>query len=194
MARGITESEVHSAADAIVAGGERPTVERIRAYLGTGSPNTVVRWLETWWVRLAERLGDHQARTDVPDAPDTIRVLAGQWWALALEHGRQDAHGALVAERAVLAADRDRFALEKAQQRVEVDLLRQQAEEASQREGIASSQASELRRLLAQLEVRVANAEREMADAHGRLRTAEEVRSEAQLPLIKSSVTARSES
>lgn len=49
MARGITESDVHGAADALVADGERPTVERIRAYLGTGSPNTVVRWLETWW-------------------------------------------------------------------------------------------------------------------------------------------------
>jgi len=49
MARGITETDVHTAADALVVGGERPTVERIRAYLGTGSPNTVVRWLDTWW-------------------------------------------------------------------------------------------------------------------------------------------------
>ena len=49
MARGITESDVHTAADEIVDGGERPTVERIRAHLGTGSPNTVTRWLETWW-------------------------------------------------------------------------------------------------------------------------------------------------
>ena len=47
MARGITEEDVHMAADALVADGERPTVERIRAYLGTGSPNTVVRWLNT---------------------------------------------------------------------------------------------------------------------------------------------------
>ncbi|MCC8469305.1 DNA-binding protein, partial [Xanthomonas phaseoli] len=36
MARGITESDVHCAADALVADGKRPTVERIRAYLGTG--------------------------------------------------------------------------------------------------------------------------------------------------------------
>ena len=49
MARGITESDVHTAADEIVAAGKRPTVERIRAHLGTGSPNTVTRWLETWW-------------------------------------------------------------------------------------------------------------------------------------------------
>ena len=42
MARGITEEDVHSAADALVCAGERPTVERIRAHLGTGSPNTVI--------------------------------------------------------------------------------------------------------------------------------------------------------
>lgn len=38
MARGITEQDVHTAADDIVTLGERPTVERIRAHLGTGSP------------------------------------------------------------------------------------------------------------------------------------------------------------
>lgn len=33
MARGITESDVHTAADELVAGGDRPTVERIRTLL-----------------------------------------------------------------------------------------------------------------------------------------------------------------
>ena len=33
MARGITESDVHTAADEIVGLGERPTVERVRAHL-----------------------------------------------------------------------------------------------------------------------------------------------------------------
>lgn len=47
MARGITETDVHTAADELVAAGERPTVDRIRTHLGTGSPNTVTRWLET---------------------------------------------------------------------------------------------------------------------------------------------------
>ncbi|WP_208415220.1 DNA-binding protein [Xanthomonas euroxanthea] len=37
---------MHGAACAL-ADGERPTVERIRAHLGTGLPNRVVRWLET---------------------------------------------------------------------------------------------------------------------------------------------------
>lgn len=62
MARGITESDVHTAADEIVAAGDRPTVERIRAHLGTGSPNTVTRWLETWWQALGPRLEAQQRR------------------------------------------------------------------------------------------------------------------------------------
>ncbi len=90
MARGITESDVHTAADELVAKGERPTVERIRAHLGTGSPNTVTRWLETWWNRLGTRL--QPARPDLDDAPAVLTELAGQWWELALKHAREAAH------------------------------------------------------------------------------------------------------
>ena len=84
MARGITESDVHIAADELVALGERPTIERIRAHLGTGSPNTVMRWLDTWWQGLGQRLEVHHARLSVPAAPDALAALAGDWWALAL--------------------------------------------------------------------------------------------------------------
>ena len=84
MARGITESDVHTAADEIVGAGERPTVERIRAHLGTGSPNTVTRWLETWWQGLGQRLHAQQARLAVPAAPDAVAALAAEWWALAV--------------------------------------------------------------------------------------------------------------
>ncbi len=73
MARGITESDVHAAADALVAGGERPTVERIRVHLGTGSPNTVVRWLETWWRKLGGRLAAQQAKLDLRVGRESLR-------------------------------------------------------------------------------------------------------------------------
>ena len=74
MPKGISENDVHAAADALVAQGERPTVERIRAHLGTGSPNTVTRWLETWWQRLGGRLQAGQPRLDVGNPPDDVRV------------------------------------------------------------------------------------------------------------------------
>ncbi|TLY49659.1 MAG: hypothetical protein E6K53_12920 [Gammaproteobacteria bacterium] len=46
MARGITQDRVNQAADALLARGERPTIEKVRAELGTGSPNTLLRLLE----------------------------------------------------------------------------------------------------------------------------------------------------
>ena len=46
MERGITEEDVRGAADAIVGRGERPTIDRIRAELGRGSPNNVNRHLD----------------------------------------------------------------------------------------------------------------------------------------------------
>ncbi len=76
MACGITESDVNTAADELVAKGERPTVDRIRAHLRTGSPNTVTRWLETWWNRLGTRL--QPQRPDFEDAPAVLAELAGQ--------------------------------------------------------------------------------------------------------------------
>ena len=63
---------------------ERPTVERIRAHLGTGSPNTVTRHLDTWWQGLGRRLHTQQVRLAVPDAPEVVAALAGEWWERAL--------------------------------------------------------------------------------------------------------------
>ena len=66
MARGITQDQVNAAADALVTAGERPTVEKIRAQLGTGSPNTVTRMLDTWRGALATRLSQVLALPEVP--------------------------------------------------------------------------------------------------------------------------------
>src|SRR5690625_4142636 len=68
MARGLAGNDVHAAAGALADAGERPTVERIRAHLGTGSPNAVTRWLETWWQGLGQRLQANRARLEVPEA------------------------------------------------------------------------------------------------------------------------------
>ncbi|CBA16036.1 conserved hypothetical protein [Xanthomonas albilineans GPE PC73] len=75
------------------AAGERPTVERIRAHLGTGSPNTVVRWLDTWWQGLGDRIAN---------VPEAVSALVGQWWTLALDHARSHAGEAIAAERTAL--------------------------------------------------------------------------------------------
>lgn len=63
-ARGVQEDEVWGAADAVLASGERPTIERVRQFLGRGSPNTVGPMLEAWYGSLAQRLKTPSAAAD----------------------------------------------------------------------------------------------------------------------------------
>lgn len=65
-----------TAADALVAKGERPTVERVRAHLDTGSPNTATRLLETLWEILGCQI--HPESPGLKDAPAVLGKLAGQ--------------------------------------------------------------------------------------------------------------------
>lgn len=152
MARGITESDVHTAADEIVVAGERPTVERIRAHLGTGSPNTVTRWLDTWWRGLGDRLEAQQGRLAVPDAPEAIATLAGEWWGLALKHARGVAHEELAADRATLQAEREALQQDRASFAAKDAALRDQVDAAVHAERLAATQATEMQRLVSQLE------------------------------------------
>src|SRR5690242_8568425 len=99
MAVGVTEQDVFGAADAVLARGERPTYQRVRAELGRGSPARVGQLLEAWWAQLAQRLARQMA---LPALPDAVGAAFAQAWEAALEAGH--AHGeALVApERAAL--------------------------------------------------------------------------------------------
>jgi len=45
-----------AAADSLLRAGERPTIEKVRAKIGRGSPNTINPLLDAWWQRLAGRL------------------------------------------------------------------------------------------------------------------------------------------
>lgn len=55
-------AQVFAAADEILVGGRRPTIEAIQARLGGGSPNSIVAYLKEWYAELGERL----AHTDAP--------------------------------------------------------------------------------------------------------------------------------
>lgn len=106
MARGITQSDVDRAADALLAQGERPTVDRIRQFLGTGSPNTVTRLLDAWWKALGARLAASAAKVALPQAPEAVAALASQLWEQALATARDHAEAALEEDRASIAAAR----------------------------------------------------------------------------------------
>jgi hypothetical protein len=105
MARGITQDQVNAAIDALVGAGERPTIERVRTALGTGSPNTLTRMLDIWWAQLHDRLTRQQVKLVVPDAPEDVAVAATRLWQLALEHAGVKAEQGMAAQREALARD-----------------------------------------------------------------------------------------
>jgi chromosome segregation ATPase len=173
MARGITESDVHSAADEIVAAGDRPTVERIRAHLGTGSPNTVTRWLDTWWRGLGPRLEAQQRRFAVPNAPEAIVALAGEWWSLALQQANVTALNTLASDRTALQMERDALQQDREESAAEAAALRDLVNTATHAEQVATTQATELQRLVGQLEGRVEEMTKQRDDALARLTEAD---------------------
>ena len=85
--RGIGASDVHRAADALLREGERPTIERVRAKLGTGSPNTINPLLDAWWKTLSARLDSGPAA--LHRLPESVAHLAEGLWMQALEEGRR---------------------------------------------------------------------------------------------------------
>ncbi|KWT97664.1 MULTISPECIES: DNA-binding protein [unclassified Variovorax] len=99
--RGIQEAQVWEAADSLLQEGLRPTIERVRQKIGSGSPNTVSPMLERWFATLGQRLGGRGARlTDSgnPSAathgnahqlPLTILQAAEQLWDVARREADQ---------------------------------------------------------------------------------------------------------
>lgn len=156
MARGITETDVHTAADELVAAGERPTVDRIRAHLGTGSPNTVTRWLETWWRGLAPRLHAHSAQQAIPELPPPVSRLAQQLWEQAVGIARTDAEQAVAQDRLQLDTQRR-------------DLESREWEREAQLQDTAAA-ADQARQALAAVEQRLADLQRANDLQHEQIR------------------------
>ncbi|PWB29859.1 hypothetical protein DCO49_00375 [Stenotrophomonas sp. SPM] len=146
MAKGISELDVHQAADDIIATGERPTVEKIRAHLGTGSPNTVTRWLETWWQTVGLRLRQRAVEAAAPGVPERVANLSQRLWQAAL----QDA-----GELAVAQTDSARQALDE----------RERALESERVTMVLQIEASHRRELEAQAQARAAGAAEELLTA-----------------------------
>jgi hypothetical protein len=143
MAVGVPEHDVFAAADAVLARGERPTVERVRLELGRGSPARVGGLLDQWWARLADRLS---GQSRLPALPSEVSQAFVAVWQQAIHLAQGVAEQVLAEQRQVLIAERERVAAVEDQARQDAALFRQQAAQA-----LAGRQAAELR--LADLEL-----------------------------------------
>jgi len=122
MPRGVPEREVLAAADRVLARGERPTVERVRAELGRGSPARVGQLLDGWWDALAKRLA---GETRLPELPTEVATAFRSVWEAAVRQGGAQAES-LLAERQQVLAD-ERAALQVAREQFEATLSEAQA-------------------------------------------------------------------
>ncbi|WP_457265857.1 DNA-binding protein [Pseudomonas sp. P5_C3] len=170
MAVGVPEHEVFAAADAVLARGERPTVERVRLELGRGSPARVGGLLDQWWTRLAERLS---GETRLPALPAEVSQAFVAVWQQAIHLAQGVAEQTLSEQRQVLAVERERVAAVEDQARLDAAQFRQQAADA-----VAGRQAAELR--LADLELLLAQRQAQIEDLQQQREAVLHERSEAQ--------------
>lgn len=133
--RGVQQHEVNAAADALIAQGVRPTIERVRGQMGRGSPNTVAPMLDTWFAGLAGRLG-LDAGLEEGGPPHEVRHLLGLLWTAAVDAGAQRAETTLSAQLGQLQFDQQTLATARQ------DLATQEAALAEKAAGI--DQALEL--------------------------------------------------
>jgi Plasmid replication region DNA-binding N-term len=89
LSRGVSSTDVERAADALLRAGDRPTIEKIRAALGGGSPNTINPLLDAWWKKLSNRLDAGPAA--LHRLPQSVAHVAEALWMQALDEGRQRA-------------------------------------------------------------------------------------------------------
>lgn len=149
MPHGITQEQVDEAADAITADGGRVTVEKVRAKLGTGSPNTVTRMLDVWRQGLATRL---QELNTLPGLPEEVGQAMTDLWSHALHHARERTRQEIQAERDALQQSRSALDAREAERAALLSTAQestQQAEEAARR---AEVEVTALRRLVDRLE------------------------------------------
>lgn len=152
-----------AAADALIAAGERPTIERVRLKIGRGSPNTVSPILEAWFATLGPRLGVALAGTQVEEgAPKELRLALDSVWTAALAAARDKADKALGPERNTLAQQTQ--VLETAREKLS------QREAAVAERGAALEHALELAKSqLRDQGIQLEKADRDLEQARGSL-------------------------
>ncbi|MCX7258318.1 MAG: DNA-binding protein [Polaromonas sp.] len=129
--RGVQQEDVGQAADALIAEGLRPTIERVRQKIGRGSPNTVSPLLDVWFSTLAARLGLDGKPSGEGRLPEPVQQAASLLWNAALASARQEATEALAQAHQALATDRMALAQRESdfEQQKQVLLARQLASE-----------------------------------------------------------------
>lgn len=152
VTRGVQEADVWAAADALLAQGLRPTIERVRQQIGRGSPNTVSPMLESWFATLGQRLGVAQSDNAQDGVPENVLRLAQDLWNSATQEAVAAAQKTLEERESALQASRlsHEADLEHMAQREKA--LHQQKQAMDEAMKLAQGQAQELSRRLDEMQ------------------------------------------
>lgn len=148
MARaGVTQDEVNRAADGLLQAGERPTIERVRAVLGTGSQSTLMRLLDNWWSDVGRRLSAQEAKMALPAAPESVVLAASALWTAALAEATAISERALESARSDVARQAEALAAREQELVASLNEANRAATEANQSRTVAESKLAEIERL-----------------------------------------------
>jgi hypothetical protein len=152
MAVGVPEDDVFAAADAVLARGERPTVERVRQQLGRGSPARVGGLLDLWWARLAARL---KGETRLPALPSGVSQAFVTVWQHAIHFAQETAELAIAEQHQVLREERLRVANVEEQARRELAGSRKRAADETTARQVIETRLADLELLLDQRQAQI---------------------------------------
>lgn len=151
--RGVQEADVWAAADALIAQGLRPTIERVRQHIGRGSPNTVSPMLETWFAALGQRLGVAESGNELVDqVPEPVRQAAEQMWNSALEQAKMAAEQVLQTREIQISVAEESVKAQQQQLGQREEVMQQQRSAMDEAMKLANSQAQELSRRLEEMQ------------------------------------------
>ena len=162
--RGVQQHEVDAAADALLAEQARPTIERVRAKMGRGSPNTVGPMLDTWFAGLASRLGIDVGQEE-GGPPARVRHLLVELWSAAVNAGTERATAALSDQRTLVANDLEALFVARQELATQEAALAERAAGIDQALALAKAQLDERNNEMAQLRAELGAAHADLARA-----------------------------
>lgn len=185
--RGVQQDDVWAAADALIAEGLRPTIERVRQKIGRGSPNTVSPMLDAWFATLGSRLGVGGIKETAKDVPTPVQQAAIKLWETALVCARKNAEQTLEQAQKTLAEAQTAVDLQKdelSQRALLVEARETAANEALQ---VARLQIAEIAARLGESQANLGRRDAEIAELRtaltdlGKKRDADRLRSDAEI-------------
>lgn len=186
--RGVQQDDVWQAADALIAEGLRPTIERVRQRIGRGSPNTVSPMLEAWFATLGPRLGVGSIKESATnDVPAPVQQAAVKLWETALVSARKDAAQALEQAQKSLVESQTAVELQKDELAQRAQLLAARETATNEALHVARLQITEIAARLDESQAHVGRRDAEISELRsaltdlGKQRDADRLRSDAEI-------------